>query len=323
MKRTLMVTLTIGVLATLSPRASAQQEEPETARRHVAAAQALAGTDMTAIADGFLCRAPEQAKAYLAPVVSDNIRPAPAAAFDNLYYIGARFVGAWVLKTPDGLVLIDAMWNERDAVDVIEPGMRKLGLDPAAIRHVVVTHGHVDHYGGVRYFQRAYGAKVWASAVDWDLIVADPHPLAKGVEPPTRDQVAIDGGSLRFGGETIGFVITPGHTAGTLSLVIPVLDNGKHLTVTLWGGTAMPETSAAVRQMHTSLLKLWRAGAEADARGEISTHAFVDDGFGRFTRKSDTGPNPFDLGTDGYARAMGIHSECILAQAARYEAEGK
>jgi metallo-beta-lactamase class B len=316
--------LTGGILTALTFPAQAQEAAgPEAARRHVEAARSLAGTDMAPIADGYLCLAPEQARAYLGPIAATKVNPAPAAAFDNLYYIGARFVGVWVLKTSEGLVLIDAMWNERDALDVIEPGMRKLGLDPRDIKHVLVTHGHVDHYGSALHFQSAYGARIWASAVDWDIIVADPHPLAKGVAPPRRDQVAVDGGALEFGGDRIGFVITPGHTPGTLSLIIPVRDRGERRVLTLWGGTAMPETAEGVRQMHASLLKLWQAGEAAGAEGEISTHAFVDDGFGRFARAGTSDRNPFNLGRDGYARAMGIHSECILAQAARYEAEGK
>lgn len=318
-----VVMLTRGLAAALALAGGAGAAEPDAAHRHVEAARLLAGSDMAPIVDGYLCRAPQAANASLVPILADQSGPIAAAAFDNLYYVGARFVGAWILQTSAGLVLIDAMWSERDARDVIEPGMRKLGLDPRAIRHVIVTHGHVDHYGGAGYFQAAYGAKIWASAADWDIIVADPHPLAKGVAPPARDEVAADGGTLVFGGETIGFVVTPGHTPGTLSLVVPVHDKGVRRIVTLWGGTAMPDTGAGVRQMHASLLKLWRAGEEAGAGGEISSHGFVDDSFGRFARKTEAADNPFHLGRDGYARAMAIHSECILAQAARYEAAGK
>lgn len=310
-------------LVSVSAVAAGQGAAPDPAQRHLDAARALAANDMTAIADGYLCRAPQEANAYLAPILANKADPAPAAAFDNLYYVGGNFVGVWILKTPAGLVLIDAMWNDGDAIKLIEPGMRQLGLDPAEIRHVLITHGHVDHYGGAHHFQTAYGAKIWASAADWDVIVADPHPMAKGVVPPARDQVAADGAMLEFGGETIRFVTTPGHTPGTLSLVLTAKDGGKPIALTLWGGTAMPENSAGVRQMHASLLKLWQAGEAAGAEGEISTHAFVDDGFGRFERKAGAAANPFALGRDGYARAMGIQSECILAQAARYEAQGK
>ena len=85
----------------------------------------------------------------------------------------------------------------------------------------------------------------------------------------------------------------------------------------------MPADSAGVRLMHASLLKLWRAGQDANAEGAISTHAFVEDSFGRFARKTDAASNPFNLGEDGYNRIMAIHSESILAQAVRYKAWGR
>jgi metallo-beta-lactamase class B len=313
-----------ALLAALPAAAQTKPEppEPESAARHVAAARALGGGDMAPIVDGYLCRSPANAVAYLMPIMTAKEALKAAAAFDNLWYVGPKMVGAWVLKTGDGLVLIDAMWNEKDAREVIEPGMRALGLNPADIKHVLITHGHVDHYGGARHFQAAYGARIWSTAADWGTIVADPHPLAKGVAPPARDQVAEDGGTLMFGGEAIRFVVTPGHTPGTLSLVIPVKDKGVTRHVTMWGGTAMPDDLKGVRQMHASLLKLWAAGAAAGAEGEISSHPFVDDSLGRFARAGGAA-NPFNLGRDGFDRVMGIHSECILAQAARFEAWGR
>jgi hypothetical protein len=75
--------------------------------------------------------------------------------------------------------------------------------------------------------------------------------------------------------------------------------------------------------MHASLLKLWQAGESLNAEGVISTHAFVEDSFGRLAAVRAGAASPFNLGHDGFNRVMGIHSECILAQAARYEAWGR
>ena len=48
--------------------------------------------------------------------------------------------------------------------------MKKLGLDPAQIKYVIVSHGHGDHSGGAKYLQDKYGAHVILSAADWDLL---------------------------------------------------------------------------------------------------------------------------------------------------------
>ena len=39
-------------------------------------------------------------------------RVAPFQVFDNLYYVGARWVSAWVLETDQGLILFDALYGE-------------------------------------------------------------------------------------------------------------------------------------------------------------------------------------------------------------------
>ena len=81
---------------------------------------------------------------------------------------------AWLVEHPDGLILVDSGetarvmepgyfpgWNPyfkrsvRMAVqpeDEIGPQLRKLGFDPADVRHVVLTHLHTDHAGGLHHF---------------------------------------------------------------------------------------------------------------------------------------------------------------------------
>ena len=44
------------------------------------------------------------------------------------------------------------LWSpQAEAAGLIEGGLTKLGLDPAQIKYVIVTHGHGDHYGGATY----------------------------------------------------------------------------------------------------------------------------------------------------------------------------
>ncbi|MFQ3199590.1 MAG: metallo-beta-lactamase class B [Zhongshania sp.] len=48
------------------------------------------------------------------------------------------------------------MFNEKDADDIIEEEIIKPGINPADIKHIVISHGYFDHYGGMRYFQDKY-----------------------------------------------------------------------------------------------------------------------------------------------------------------------
>jgi metallo-beta-lactamase class B len=54
---------------------------------------------------------------------------------------------------------------------------------------------------------------------------------------------AVDGQKVTLGDETITLYLTPGHSPGTLSMLIPVKDHGQPHLAALWGGTGM-QTSA-------------------------------------------------------------------------------
>jgi metallo-beta-lactamase class B len=152
--------------------------------------------------------------------------PEPTRVFDNLYYLGVSDVSAWAVATSEGIILLDTLNTPDDIVNVVEPGLRKFGLDPANIKYAVVTHGHGDHFGGAAYLVRKYHARVLMSDSDWTLA---PTMLNKPIyeAPPPRDMVVKDGQKLTLGGETLTLHITPGHTLGTVSVLIPVKDRGR------------------------------------------------------------------------------------------------
>lgn len=303
--------------------AQSEGPEPVAAKEHVDNALRVAGTEFAQVANGYLCRSPKNAAEFLKPIAMDQAVIAQKA-FDNLYYIGKKFVGVWALETGDGIILFDAMNTPDEAETIIAPKMRELGLDPADVRLIIVTHGHYDHFGGAPYFQEKYRTRVMMSDADWKY-AADPEESAKlgipFIAPPPRDLVAADGQVVTRGNTTIQFVITPGHTPGTISPIFTVQDNGLSRTIALWGGTAMPKTSTGLGQYHGSYHKFWNAADDAGAVSAISTHPFVDDTLGRL-EKMGGGRNPFLAGAADFNRFMQVQEECILAQSARYQAWG-
>ena len=80
---------------------------------------------------------------------------------------GPKHVSAWLLTSSDGYILYDTA-NVYDAEDVLIGGMKKLGLDPAKVKYVIVSHGHRGESGGAYLFQSRYGAHIVTA--DWDLI---------------------------------------------------------------------------------------------------------------------------------------------------------
>src|SRR5437764_13149591 len=103
-----------------------------------------------------LCGSRAEAVALVQPLMMHPTDVPPARVFDNLYYLGTDFVGAWAITTSDGIILIDALNTWREARDLIEGGLRAVGLDASQIKALVVMHGHGDHYGGARYLPGRY-----------------------------------------------------------------------------------------------------------------------------------------------------------------------
>ncbi len=214
----------------------------EEAQRHIAAAMALAGSDLIDEAEA-LCSPAGPRRAALVrqaaglPPVEDYVLE-PTRVFENLYYIGFNDVGAWAIETSEGLILIDTLNSPDEARDVLVPGLEKMGLDPAQIEYIVIGHGHNDHVGGASYLQETYGARILITGPDWDLALSGERPDRPR---PERDMVVTDGQQLTLGDTTVTLALTPGHTAGTLAMLVPVSHLGRTHTAVIFSGTQMPD----------------------------------------------------------------------------------
>jgi metallo-beta-lactamase class B len=49
-------------------------------------------------------------------------------------------------------------------------GMKKVGLDPAQIKYVLISHAHADHIGGAEMLQKRYGARIVMGGPDWEWV---------------------------------------------------------------------------------------------------------------------------------------------------------
>lgn len=241
-------------------------------------------------------------------IIMDKTVIEPTKIFDNLYFVGTKGVGAWIVNTSDGIILIDSMNNNEDAENIIIPGIKKLGLNPANIKYVLVTHGHGDHYGGGEYIHDNYGATILMSAVDWDYMNTH-FTGANGSDfpKPTSHTDVTDGQKLTLGDTTITIVSTPGHTPGGISLIIPVTDNGTKHMVGMWGGTGLPQTLEYNEKYLNSLDHFAKLTDAAQVDAEITAHSAVDNSAERMEtlrKRNDGDPNPYVIGQDGYKDYM-------------------
>ena len=106
----------------------------------------------------FFCEAPR-------PNRPDDPPIAPTRIFDDVFAIGNSGTTVYVIRTSAGLLLIDALAANQVDTQLL-PGLKALGLDPAQVKHIIVGHGHADHFGGSASMQERYGAKVYVSAAE-------------------------------------------------------------------------------------------------------------------------------------------------------------
>ena len=292
----------------------------DTPDMHVANATRSAGKDL-----GSQLRLCATREAPAPAAANTNSTAEPAKIFDNLYFIGIPGVSSWAVTTSDGIIVIDSLDNPREAQTYIEGGLRKLGLDPAQIKYVIITHAHTDHFGGAQYLADKFHATLVMSETDWGTMARIQPPLVPNPNrgpTPKRGTGVPDGFRLTLGDTTIEMVQTPPHTPGAISLIIPIKDGNQRHVGGLWGGIGFnfPQTEANYTTYANSVEKF---EAIAKARGvdvPMANHSNFDNAFEKIAAlkaRQPGQPNPFVLGWDTQARIFDVQEECALAARAR------
>jgi len=336
-QHTLAFVMVVGLAAGITEATLMGQSTGETADAHVAAAKAAARQEHNSLFNS-LCAAPGPAAATptAAPAAAQPQGPParsqwhaePAKVFDNLYFVGMTEYASWAITTSDGIIVTDPLFDYSVEDEVVN-GLTKLGFDPKNIKYVLVSHGHIDHVGGARYLQDRFGARVIMAADDWDLVDRTKAAWPK----PKRDMVATDGQRLTLGDTTLILTITPGHTLGTISTLIPVKDAGKQHTAALWGGTGFnwlrnraayitPERSDRFwfEKYSTSARRFRDIVAKAGADVLLSNHTNTDASKTKLPallKRSPGDPHPYVIGNESVQRFLTVAEECANAGLAR------
>lgn len=163
----------------------------------------------------------------------------PFQMFDDVYYVGDKWVSSYAVETNTGLVIIDTL--DFPYSKWIPINLKKLGLEKKPVTHILATHGHSDHVGGAQYLQAKYGSIVVMTSKGHELAKkqAEKSEGANKFLPPNVDFIVKDGMTLEIGGKPFKFYITPGHTEGDFSLDFMVQDSGVLYRAFVVGGHSL------------------------------------------------------------------------------------
>jgi metallo-beta-lactamase class B len=181
---------------------------------------------------------------------------APFKVMDDLFYVGPGFVSAWMIPTSDGLIMIDT--GQEPYVDTEIANIAKVGFDAKNVKYILLTHGHLDHFGGANRIKALSGAKVALSAIDCDAMAkgAAARTPRPGDEPPVCDMRLKEGDTIKLGNTSIKVYITPGHTAGSTTYEFTTHENGKGYKTVVMGGPGGQPNLQAAQQFYETAMRL-------------------------------------------------------------------
>jgi metallo-beta-lactamase class B len=228
-------------------------------------------------------------------------RPAvPFRVLGNVYFVGTRELGSWLIRTSDGLILLDGALPE--SVPLIERNIRRLGFRVRDIRLLINSHAHFDHSGGFAQLKRDSGAQLLASegdrvSLETGTYLGSEDVTAMSAPPVKVDRVIADGEAVRLGDTTLTALVMPGHTRGCTSWTLPVRDQGVVRQVIFYCSTTVGANRLAPNPQYPGIVDDYRAtfarleSVHADVF--LSNHQDFIDLWPKRARMGKGKPNPF------------------------------
>lgn len=199
------------------------------------------------------------------PSWSQPIKPFHVAG--PVWYVGTRGLAVYAIVTREGTILLSGPMAG-DAGQV-ERNLATIGVRPRQVTWILNSHAHFDHAAGFAELRRWSGAKLVASAGDASALRRGRHEADNDngytrFPPVPVDRVIRDGEQVRTGDVSVTAMLTPGHTAGCTTWLLPIVDGRRTLRVVfpcsitvagnhLYGNRAYPTIDSDYRRSFARL----------------------------------------------------------------------
>lgn len=195
----------------------------------------------------------------------------PGALSDTCYLIKHR--EGWLLwdtglpdslvGMPDGMKSNAGVWTSKKT---LASQLAELGLKPADIRYLALSHSHPDHVGNLNLFPQA---TLVVQKAEYDWVQPFGGPRFKPEQPAIKPE----GDRDLFGDGSVVLIATPGHSPGHQCLLVRLPKTGALLltgdavhTRANWDSHRVPERNFNMAQSLASLDRMAAVLKESNAQ---------------------------------------------------------
>ncbi len=261
---------------------------------------------------------------------SDYLVPFPAHhVIGNVYFVGSKGLGIYLIVTPAGNILINAGLEE--SVPLIQQSVQKLGFKFSDIKILLISHAHFDHDAGAAAVIRMTGAKYMV--MDADVPVVESGGKADffygdrpgGLYPTAKvDRVLHDGDRVELGGTVLTAHLTPGHTKGCTTWTMSAEEGGRKYNVVIVGSPNVNEgyklaNNSKYPAIASDYERMFRALKSLPCDVFLGAHGNYYGLEGKYAKLQQGGPNPF-IDPDGYKRYVEERERTFRAELQRQQA---
>ena len=262
----------------------------------------------------------------------DFLVPFPAhRVIDNIYFVGSKGLGTYLVTTPQGHILINA--GLEDSVPMIQESVEKLGFRFSDIKILLISHAHFDHDAGAARIKKLTGAKYVVMDADVPVVESGGKKdffyanTPKMLYPATKvDRVLHDGDTVSLGNSVLTAHLTPGHTKGCTTWTMKVHEGGASYDVVIVGSPNVNDgyklmNNAAYPQITSDYEKTFRVLRSLHCDVFLGAHGSYYDMESKYARMGGS-TNPF-IDPKGYQEYVNDRERAFRAELAHQQAAAR
>jgi metallo-beta-lactamase class B len=263
---------------------------------------------------------------------TDYLVPFPAHhVIGNVYFVGSKGLGIYLVTTPQGNILINAGLDE--SVPMIQQSVEKLGFRFSDVKILLISHAHFDHDAGAARIKKLTGAKYMVMDSDVPVVesgggkdFAYAHTAGMLYPAAKVDRVLHDGDTVTLGDTALTAHFTPGHTKGCTTWTIKVNEGGKSYDVVIVGSPNVNlgyklVNNAAYPQIASDYEKTFRVLRSLPCDVFLGAHGNYYDMESKYPRMTASA-NPF-VDPQGYQKYVDEREQVFRAELARQQAPAR